>query len=147
MACFSLSMPPPLSFFCCLYYHRGINVDQHSKPRNKCKYSILYLHFFRGFECWSTSIPRSDLVQFTTQSSHPPSTIHIQFSQCFSRNMIQLDLYTNIMYIYILRFILDPLICTHMYIMSKISFDIYTYGCFLILKKAVKANPLRRKLS
>jgi hypothetical protein len=25
----------------------GINVDQHSKSRNKCKYSILYL----GFEC------------------------------------------------------------------------------------------------
>jgi hypothetical protein len=21
--------------------HRGINIDQHSKPRNKCKYSIL----------------------------------------------------------------------------------------------------------
>jgi hypothetical protein len=28
----------------------GINVDQHSKPRNKSKYSILYLHLFRGFE-------------------------------------------------------------------------------------------------
>ncbi len=28
----------------------GINVDQHSKPRNKCKYSILYLQLFRGFE-------------------------------------------------------------------------------------------------
>jgi hypothetical protein len=27
----------------------GINVDQHSKPRNKC--TILYLHLFRGFEC------------------------------------------------------------------------------------------------
>jgi hypothetical protein len=32
----------------------GINVDQHSKPQNKFKYSILYLHLFRGFECWST---------------------------------------------------------------------------------------------
>jgi hypothetical protein len=30
--------------------HRGINVDQHLKPRNKYKYSILYLHLFRGFE-------------------------------------------------------------------------------------------------
>jgi hypothetical protein len=32
-------------------HHRGINVDQHSKPRNKRKYSILYLHLFCGFEC------------------------------------------------------------------------------------------------
>jgi hypothetical protein len=29
----------------------GINVDQHLKPRYKCKYCILYLHLFRGFEC------------------------------------------------------------------------------------------------
>jgi hypothetical protein len=30
----------------------GINVDQHSKPRNKSKYSILLrLHLFRVFEC------------------------------------------------------------------------------------------------
>jgi hypothetical protein len=29
----------------------GNNVDQHSEPRNKGKYSILYLHFFRGYEC------------------------------------------------------------------------------------------------
>jgi hypothetical protein len=29
----------------------GINVDQHSKPCNKCKYGILYLRLFRGFEC------------------------------------------------------------------------------------------------
>jgi hypothetical protein len=29
----------------------GINADQHSKPRNKCKYSIQYLHLLRGFEC------------------------------------------------------------------------------------------------
>jgi hypothetical protein len=29
----------------------GINVDQLSKLRNKCKYSILYSHLFRGFEC------------------------------------------------------------------------------------------------
>jgi hypothetical protein len=29
----------------------GINVDQHTKQRNMCKYSILYLHFFRDFEC------------------------------------------------------------------------------------------------
>jgi hypothetical protein len=29
----------------------GINVDQHSRPRNMCKYYILYLHLFRGFEC------------------------------------------------------------------------------------------------
>jgi hypothetical protein len=31
--------------------HRGINVDQHSKPRNKCKYSIKKnIAFFRGLE-------------------------------------------------------------------------------------------------
>jgi hypothetical protein len=35
--------------------HGGINVDQHSKPRNMCKYSILYSHLFRGFE-WSGPI-------------------------------------------------------------------------------------------
>jgi hypothetical protein len=29
----------------------GINVDQHSKPRNMCRYSILHLHLFGGFEC------------------------------------------------------------------------------------------------
>jgi hypothetical protein len=29
----------------------GINVDQFLKPRKKCKYSVLYLHLFRGFEC------------------------------------------------------------------------------------------------
>jgi hypothetical protein len=29
----------------------GINVDQHSKPRNKCKDSIQYLHLFRDFVC------------------------------------------------------------------------------------------------
>jgi hypothetical protein len=39
----------------------GINVDQNSKPRNKCKYSILYLHLFRGFECWSPLIPRWEI--------------------------------------------------------------------------------------
>jgi hypothetical protein len=31
--------------------HGGINVDQHSKLRNKGKYSVLYLHLFRSFEC------------------------------------------------------------------------------------------------
>jgi hypothetical protein len=41
---------------------RGINVDQHSKPRKWCKYSILYLRLFRGFECWSTLIPWSALI-------------------------------------------------------------------------------------
>jgi hypothetical protein len=47
----------------CFIPHRGIsadhgiNVDQHSKPQNKGKYSILYLHLFRGFECWSTVTP------------------------------------------------------------------------------------------
>jgi hypothetical protein len=46
--------------------HRGINVDhginvhQYSKPRNKCKYSILYLYFFYVFDCWSTLVPRWD---------------------------------------------------------------------------------------
>jgi hypothetical protein len=45
----------------CIHVYHGINVDQHSKPRNKCKYSVLYLHLFRGFECWSTLIPRWDL--------------------------------------------------------------------------------------
>jgi hypothetical protein len=29
----------------------GTNVDQHSRSRNKCKYSILHLRLFRGFEC------------------------------------------------------------------------------------------------
>jgi hypothetical protein len=29
----------------------GINVDQHSKPRNKSKCSILHLHLFRGLNC------------------------------------------------------------------------------------------------
>jgi hypothetical protein len=39
-----------------LYIYRGINtdhginVDQRSKPRNNCKYSILYLHLFGTFE-------------------------------------------------------------------------------------------------
>jgi hypothetical protein len=28
----------------------GINVDQHSNPRNNCKYCILYLQFFRDFD-------------------------------------------------------------------------------------------------
>jgi hypothetical protein len=31
-------------------FHRGINVDQRLKKRNKCKYSILYLHLFRGYD-------------------------------------------------------------------------------------------------
>jgi hypothetical protein len=38
--------------------HRRINVNQCSKPRNKCKYSIQYLHSIRGYECCSTLVPR-----------------------------------------------------------------------------------------
>jgi hypothetical protein len=53
--------------------HRGINidheinVDQHSKSRNKCKYSIQYLHLFRSIECWSTLIPP---IWKITEKSH-----------------------------------------------------------------------------
>jgi hypothetical protein len=45
-----------ICIYSCVYSHRGINedhvinVDQHSTLRNKCKYSILYLHLFRGFK-------------------------------------------------------------------------------------------------
>jgi hypothetical protein len=34
-----------------IHIDHGINVDQQSKPRNKCKYTILYLHLFHDFEC------------------------------------------------------------------------------------------------
>jgi hypothetical protein len=40
----------------------GINLDQHSKLRNECKCSILYLNLFRGFEYWSTLITWSTLI-------------------------------------------------------------------------------------
>jgi hypothetical protein len=32
-----------------IHEDHGININQHSKPRNKCEYSIQYFHLFCGF--------------------------------------------------------------------------------------------------
>jgi hypothetical protein len=45
-----------------IYVDHEINVDQQIQPRKKCKYSILYLHLFRGFESWSTLTPRWNMA-------------------------------------------------------------------------------------
>jgi hypothetical protein len=87
--------------------HRGINVDQHSKSRKEGKYSILYLHLFHGFECWSTLIPWSTLI-------------------------LLWDISVYVTSIYMWKFILNICMNIHLWILSYICMYIYMHICIYI---------------
>jgi hypothetical protein len=101
---------------------RGINVDQHSKPRNKCKYSILYLHLFRGFECWSISNQFLGEIwkKFISRK---------MYQKYLYRRSLSLYIYMNIyVYIYIYRYIyLYIYIYIYIYVCIDIYIPIYIY--------------------
>jgi hypothetical protein len=112
-------------------FHRGmnvehwVNVDQHSKPRNKCKYSILYFQLFRSFECWSTLIPRWDIITLRKMVLNICTYISILIN-------IYICIYTHI-YTYIYKHIY---ICIylHMYIFAYVNIfiSIYIHICIYI---------------
>jgi hypothetical protein len=114
--------------------HRGINVDhvinvdQRSKPRKKCKYSIQYLHLFCGFEYWSILIPWFTLI---------PRWGILIFSTNFILNFLTItwvSLLDYFMYIYTYLYIY---IYTYIYI--HLCINIYTY-IYIYLYKHIHIN-------
>jgi hypothetical protein len=126
-----------------LISHRGINVDQQSKPRNKCKYSILYLHLFRGFEYRSTLIPWSTLklseMCILTAQMSKKTYLHIYIYICIFYRYIHLILYTS------KRFYTDQniarVLATPPYIYStyRTNWCIDIYSPFLPMLRLLKA--------